>query len=138
MATATWRRMNDPSFEARKPSCIGDFGRQCADARQQEASFATWRKTTNALKGCYRRSVKAGLWHMAAYKKIVEVAQQLVAFRSGSERLALNQFQPGVVLVSNRRNRTECRFAFNRSKARSARGRVVAPRAILNFRLRLA
>ena len=82
---------------------IFDFGRRRAEVRQQEAQLRKAEENLERLKDEVAVQVDRTYNKLQRTKNMVEVAEQLVALRSEGERLASNQFQQGVVLVSERR-----------------------------------
>jgi outer membrane protein TolC len=80
-----------------------DFGRRRAEVRQQEAQLHRAEENLERLKDEVAVQVDRTYNKLQRTKNMVEVAQQLVDLRSESDRLASNQFQQGVVLVSERR-----------------------------------
>jgi outer membrane protein TolC len=80
-----------------------DFGRRRAEVRQQEAQLRKAEENLERLKDEVAVQVDQTYHKLQRTKNMVDVAQQLVALRSEGERLASNQFQQGVVLVSERR-----------------------------------
>ncbi len=82
---------------------IFDFGRRRAEVRQHEAQLRKAEENLERLKDEVAVQVEQTYNKLERTKNMVEVAQQLVALRSEGERLASNQSQQGVVLVSERR-----------------------------------
>jgi outer membrane protein TolC len=82
---------------------IFDFGRRRAEVRQQEAQLLKAEENLERLKDEVAVQVDRTYNKLQRTKNMVEVAQQLVALRAEGERLASNQSQQGVVLVSERR-----------------------------------
>ena len=82
---------------------IFDFGRRRAEVRQHEAQVRKAQENLERLKDEVAVQVDRTYNKLERTKNMVEVAQQLVALRSEGERLASNQSQHGLVLVSERR-----------------------------------
>jgi outer membrane protein TolC len=82
---------------------IFDFGRRRAEVRQQEAQLRRAEENLERLKDEVAVQVDRTYNKLQRTKNMVEVAEQLADLRSEGERLASNQFQQGVVLVSERR-----------------------------------
>ena len=82
---------------------IFDFGRRRAEVRQHEAQVRKAQENLERLKDEVAVQVDRTYNKLERTKNMVEVAQQLVALRSEGERLASNQSQQGVMLVSERR-----------------------------------
>lgn len=80
-----------------------DFGRRRAEVRQQSAQLREAEENLERLKDEVGVQVEQTYNKLQRTKNMVEVAQQLVDLRSEGERLASNQVQQGVVLVSERR-----------------------------------
>jgi len=82
---------------------IFDFGRRRAEVRQQEAELRKAEENLERLKDEVAVQVDRTYNKLQRTKNMVDVSQQLVALRAEGERLASNQSQHGVVLVSERR-----------------------------------
>jgi len=80
-----------------------DFGRRRAEVRQQSAQLREAEENLERLKDEVGVQVGQIYNKLQRTKNMVEVAQQVVDLRTEGERLASNQVQQGVVLVSNRR-----------------------------------
>lgn len=82
---------------------IFDFGRRRAEVRQREAQVREAKVNLERLKEEVAVQVQQTYNKLQRTGTMVEIAQQLVDLRSEGKRLASNQFQQGVVLVSERR-----------------------------------
>jgi outer membrane protein TolC len=83
-----------------------DFGKRRATVRERETQLAEAEENLHRLKEEIAVSVERSYNKVERTKSMVEVANQVVALRKESERLAQNQLNEGVVLVSDRRRAT--------------------------------
>jgi outer membrane protein TolC len=82
---------------------IFDFGRRRADIRQEQAQLREAEENLARLKDEVAVQVEQTYNKLQRTKSMVEVAQRVVDLRTEGERLASNQVQQGVVLVSEQR-----------------------------------
>ncbi len=82
---------------------IFDFGRRRAEVRQDEIQVREAEENLQRLKDEVAVQVEQTYNKLQRTKSMVEVAQQVVALRTEGERLASNQVEHGVVLVSEQR-----------------------------------
>jgi outer membrane protein TolC len=82
---------------------IFDFGRRRAEIRQGQAQLREAEENLQRLKDEVAVQVEQTYNKLQRTKSMVEVAQQVMALRTEGERLASNQVQQGVVLVSEQR-----------------------------------
>jgi outer membrane protein TolC len=82
---------------------VFDFGRRRAEVRQGEVQLREAEENLERLKDAVAVQVEQTYNKLQRTQNMVEVAQQVVDLRSEGERLASNQVQQGVVLVSEHR-----------------------------------
>jgi len=82
---------------------IFDFGRRRAEVRQEQIQLHEAEENLQRLKDDVAVQVEQTYNKLERTQKMVEVAQQVVDVRTEGERLASNQVQQGVVLISERR-----------------------------------
>ncbi len=82
---------------------IFDFGRRRAEVREDEVQLREAEENLERLKDEVAVQVEQTYNKLQRTKSMVEVAQQVVALRTEGERLASNQVEHGVVLVSEQR-----------------------------------
>ena len=82
---------------------IFDFGRRRAEIRQEQVVLREAEENLERLKDEVAVQVEQTYNKLERTRNMVEVAQQVVDLRTEGERLASNQVQQGVVLVSERR-----------------------------------
>ena len=82
---------------------IFDFGRRRAEIRQEQAQVREAEENLQRLKDEVAVQLEQTYNKLQRTKSMVEVARQVVDLRTESERLASNQVQQGVVLVSEQR-----------------------------------
>jgi outer membrane protein TolC len=80
-----------------------DFGRRRAEVREGEVKLREAQENLERLKDEVAVQVEQTYNKLQRTKNMVEVAQETVKLRTEGERLASNQLQQGVVLVSDRR-----------------------------------
>jgi outer membrane protein TolC len=82
---------------------IFDFGRRRSEIRQEQVQLREAEENLQRLKDEVAVQVEQTYNKLQRTKSMVEVAQQVVDLRAEGERLASNQVQQGVVLVSEQR-----------------------------------
>jgi outer membrane protein TolC len=85
---------------------IFDFGKRAAAVREREAQWSEAEENLKRIKEEVAVGVERSYNKVERTKHLVEVANQVVALRRESERLAENQLTAGVVLISERRHAT--------------------------------
>jgi outer membrane protein TolC len=83
-----------------------DFGKRRAAVRERETQLEEAEENLHRLKEEIAVRVERSYNKVERTKSMVEVANQVVALRNESERLAQNQLNEGVMLVSDRRRAT--------------------------------
>jgi len=85
---------------------VFDYGKRRAAVREREAQLAQAEENLQRLKEEVAVVIERNYNKVERTKNLVEVANQVVKLRRESERLAQNQLDQGVVLVSERRQTT--------------------------------
>jgi len=89
---------------------VVDFGKRRAAVREREAQLAQAEENLQRLKEEVAVSIEKSYNKLERTKSLVRVANQVVALRKESERLARNQLAQGMVLVSDRRQATSATY----------------------------
>jgi outer membrane protein TolC len=82
---------------------VFDFGKRRAGVRERESQLAQAEQNLERLKEEVAVRIDRSYHKLERTKHMVEVANQVVALRKESERLAQNQLTQGIVLVADRR-----------------------------------
>ena len=82
---------------------VFDFGKRRASVREREAQLAQAEENLTRLKDQAAVAIEKSYNKLQRTKNLVEVADQVVKLRQENERLAQNQLNQGVLLVSDRR-----------------------------------
>jgi outer membrane protein TolC len=82
---------------------VFDFGKRRAVVRQREAELAQAQENLEKLKEGVGVQIERSYHKVERTKQMLQVANEVVRLRAESERLAQNQMEQGIVLVSARR-----------------------------------
>jgi outer membrane protein TolC len=89
---------------------VFDFGKRRAAVREREAQLAQAEENLSRLKDQAAVAIEKTYNKLQRTQNLVQVADQVVKLRQESERLAQNQVNQGVLLVSDRRQSTAATY----------------------------
>ncbi len=89
---------------------IFDFGKRRAVVRERQAQLAEAEENLHKLKDEVAVTIQRSYNKVERTRNMVQVANQVVKLRQESERLAENQRNQGVILVSDRRQATAANY----------------------------
>jgi len=89
---------------------IFDFGKRRAAVRERQTQLAEAEENLRRLKDEVAVTVQRGYNKVEQTRNMVQVANEVVKLRQESERLAENQRNQGVILVSDRRQATSASY----------------------------
>ncbi len=105
---------------------VFDFGKRRSVVRVHEAQLAQAEENLRRLKDEVAVGIERSYNKVERTKKLVEVADQVVKLRQESERLAQNQSNQGVILVSERRQATAARYKADAEFLQASLGHLLA------------
>ena len=89
---------------------IFDFGKRRAAVRERQAQLAEAEENLRRLKDEVAVTIQRSYNKVERTRNMVQVANEVVKLRQESERLAENQKNQGVILVSDRRQATAASY----------------------------
>jgi outer membrane protein TolC len=105
---------------------VFDFGKRRAAVREREAQLAQAEENLRRLKEEVAVGIERSYNKVERTKNLVGVASQVVKLRQESERLAENQLNQGVVLVSERRQTTAATYKAEADYLQASLGYLLA------------
>ena len=105
---------------------VFDFGKRRSVVREREAQLAEAEENLDRLKEDVAVGIERSYNKLERTKNLVQVANQVVALRQESERLAQNQSSQGVVLVSDRRQATAATYKAQADYLQASLGYLLA------------
>ena len=105
---------------------IFDFGKRRAAVRERQTQLAEAEENLRRLKDEVAVTVQRGYNKVEQTRNMVQVANEVVKLREESERLAENQRNQGVILVSDRRQATAASYKAQADFLQSQLGYLLA------------
>jgi outer membrane protein TolC len=105
---------------------VFDFGKRRSVVREREAQLAEAEENLDRLKEDVAVGIERSYNKLERTKNLVQVANQVVALRQESERLAQNQSSQGVVLVSDRGQATAATYKAQADYLQASLGYLLA------------
>ncbi len=105
---------------------VFDFGKRRAAVREREAQLGQAEENLERLKEEVAVVIEKSYNKVERTKSMVQVANQVVALRKESERLARNQLTQGVVLVSEGRQATAATYKAQAEFLQASLGHLLA------------
>jgi outer membrane protein TolC len=105
---------------------VFDFGKRRSAVRENEAEVAQAEENLQRLKDQVAVGIERDYNKLERTKSLVEVANQVVKLRQESERLAANQLNQGVALVSDRRQSTAATYKAQADYLQASLGYLLA------------
>ncbi len=105
---------------------IFDFGKRRAAVRERQTQLAEAEENLRRLKDEVAVTVQRGYNKVERTRNMVQVANQVVKLRQESERLAENQRNQGVILVSDRRQATAASYKAQADSLQAQLGYLLA------------
>ena len=105
---------------------IFDFGKRRAAVRERQTQLAEAEENLRRLKDEVAVTVQRGYNKVEQTRNMVQVANEVVKLRQESERLAENQRNQGVILVSDRRQATAASYKAQADSLQAQLGYLLA------------
>jgi len=105
---------------------IFDFGKRRAAVRERLTQLAEAEENLRRLKDEVAVTVQRGYNKVEQTRNMVQVANEVVKLRQESERLAENQRNQGVILVSDRRQATAASYKAQADSLQAQLGYLLA------------
>lgn len=105
---------------------IFDFGKRRAAVRERQAQLAEGEENLRRLKDEVAVTIQRGYNKLEQTRNMVQVANEVVKLRQESERLAENQRNQGVILVSDRRQATAASYKAQADSLQAQLGYLLA------------
>jgi outer membrane protein TolC len=105
---------------------IFDFGKRRAAVRERQTQLAEAEENLRRLKDEVAVTVQRGYNKLEQTRNMVQVANEVVKLRQESERLAENQRNEGVILVSDRRQATAASYKAQADSLQAQLGYLLA------------
>jgi outer membrane protein TolC len=105
---------------------IFDFGKRRAAVRERQTQLAEAEENMRRLKDEVAVTIQRGYNKLEQTRNMVQVANEVVKLRQESERLAENQRNQGVILVSDRRQATAASYKAQADSLQAQLGYLLA------------